>query len=280
MMEQAEHKHDLPSIQVFNYYEPEDPDGSGGRRVEFRLIYQGSLPSEKCEDKLVVGSGGYGRAKDKHRLRKHFHLQLRELWKEHPDLRAQAEQRFVVLTTPSNQVSDPGPNVQRILRATGPIEGAPNARSIDMIYPTSTAGAKTWLEHIADSHIRCNGNRFVPLISEAGGFTCDLKILFLRRDNPGGLINNLGDIDNRIKVLFDGLRMPVEVKELGGYAIDQDENPFFCLLENDRLITSVTVTTDRLVIPLKAEENISDVLLVIHVTMVTPSAVFGGDRPG
>ena len=119
---------------------------------------------------------------------------------------------------------------------------------------------------------------FVPLISKDGGFTGALDILFLRRDNPGDIVDNFGDIDNRIKVLFDALRMPVDVKELGGYTIDKDEDPFFCLLEDDRLITSLTVTTDRLIIPMKAEENISDVLLVIQVTMVNPSAVFAGGR--
>jgi hypothetical protein len=233
--------------------------------MEFRLIYQGPLPSEKCEDKFAVGAGGSARAPDKHRIRKVFHLQLRELWQQHPDLRAQAEQRFIVLRTPSNLVSDPGPGVQQIVKATA--RDAADAR------------AKTWLDHIADDHIRCNGDRFVPLISEAGGYTCALNILFLRRDNPGNLVQNLGDIDNRIKVLFDALRMPIDVKELGGYTIDKDtENPFFCLLEDDKLITSLTVTTDRLIIPMKAEENISDVVLVIHVTMVNPSAVFAGGR--
>jgi hypothetical protein len=250
----------VPRIDIFSFYEPEEFDSSGGEKMEFRLIYQGPLPSEKCEDRLVTGSGGYGRAKDKHRLRKHFHLQLRELWKQHPDLRAQSEQRYAVYTTASNQVSAPGPGVEQIEAV-----------------PSGHPNAKTWVEHIADNYLRCGG-RFIPLIRDAGGFTCDLNILFLRRDNPGNLINNLGDIDNRIKVLFDGLRMPRDVKELGGYAIDQDEDPFFCLLEDDKLITSVAVTTDRLIIPQRTDEDIADVLLVIHVTMVNPSAVFAGNR--
>jgi hypothetical protein len=229
--------------------------------MEFRLLYQGSLPSEKCEDKLVMGSGGYGRAKDKHRLRKHFHLQMRELWQQHPELRAQSKQTYVIGKTPPNQVSYPGPGSKVIFPVVG---GDPSG--------------KTWVDHIADSHVRCNGNRFVPLISKAGGFTCSLNILFLRRDDPGGLVESQGDIDNRIKVLFDGLRMPRDVKELGGYPIESDEDPFFCLLEDDSLITSLSVTTDRLVVPMKVEENISDVLLLIHVTMVNPSAVFAGGR--
>jgi len=236
---------DLPRTQHLNFYEP-DAEVS---RLEFRLTYQGPLRAEQ----RGIETGATGRATDKHRLRKHFHLQMRELWKQHPDLRNQSEQRYYKYTTAENLVSSPGPGVKCVSRA---LEG--------------DTTAKTWLEHIAEDHARCGGN-FVPLIRESGGFTCSLDILFLRRDNPGSLIANGGDIDNRIKVLFDGLRMPKTVAELGGLPIDPDENPFFCLLEDDQLITSITVTTDRLITPRGSEENINDVYLVIHVTVLNPS---------
>jgi hypothetical protein len=87
-----------------------------------------------------------------------------------------------------------------------------------------------------------------------------------------------GDIDNRIKVLFDGLRMPEHTPELGGVPLEVDENPFFCLLEDDSLITSVTVTTDRLLLEKNAEEKPNDVHLIIHVTVLNPSALFTGRR--
>jgi len=99
----------------------------------------------------------------------------------------------------------------------------------------------------------------------------------MRRDNPGHLISSGGDIDNRIKVLFDGLRMPHTVAELGALPIEKDEDPFFCLLEDDKLITRVAVTTDRLITPLKAPEKINDVCLIIHVTVVNPSSLFAGN---
>jgi hypothetical protein len=145
---------------------------------------------------------------------------------------------------------------------------------------SESPSAKTWLEHIADENQRCGG-RFVPLVRKAGGFTCSLDILFLRRDNPGGLIvkgADGGDIDNRIKVLFDGLRMPEHTPGLGGVPLEADENPFFCLLEDDSLITSVTVTTDRLLLEKNAEEKPNDVHLIIHVTVLNPSALFTGRR--
>jgi hypothetical protein len=184
---------------------------------------------------------------------------MRELWKQHPDLRQLTEDRFVVHTTPSNLVSAPGPGVRQIIPA-----------------PRDSA-AKTWLEHIAEDHQVCGG-QFVPLISKAGGFTCSLEILFLRRDNPGNLIASGGDIDNRMKVLLDGLRMPSTVAELGGLPIETDENPFFCLLEDDNLITRVSVTTDRLLTTQESGERLHDVVLVIHVVVVNPSAIFAGNR--
>jgi len=228
--------------------------------MEFRLIYEGPLPAEKCEE-----TGKRGRAREKQELRKHFHKQLRELWRQHPDLKRQAESDFVIITTPENMTSYPGPNYRMIYPAGLGMTAEQQSR------------AKTWVDHIADDHQRCGG-RFVPLISATGGFTCALDVLFLRRDNPGYLIEDGGDIDNRIKVLFDGLRMPKTVNELGGLPIEADEDPFYCLLEDDKLITSVSVTTDRLIVPKRAEENVNDVILVIHVTVMNPSAVFAGGR--
>lgn len=209
--------------------------------MEFRLIYQGRLPAE--------GRAG-GRAREKHVIRKHFHKQLRELWQQHPELRNQGAKRYLV------------------------IERGPLGR---IAIESDDPGAKTWIEHIADNHARCGG-RFVPLISEAGGFTCSLDILFLRRDNPGSIVRSGGDIDNRIKVLFDGLKRPEIMDDLGELPIEADENPFFCLLEDDKLITKVSVTTDRLLLPAAADENIHDVFLQIHVTVINPSAIFAGNR--
>jgi hypothetical protein len=211
--------------------------------MEFRLIYRGRLPAE--------GRAG-GRAREKHLIRKVFHKQLKELWKQDPALRQQAEQYFLV---------------QRIGQRK-------------MITPAGGGGGKTWLEHIADNHERL-GTRFVPLISEEGGFTCSLDILFLRRDNPGSLIigdQGGGDIDNRIKVLLDGLKIPKVKDDLGGLEIKPDENPFFCLLDDDKLITSLSLTTDRLLIPQEAGEGIHDVCLIVRVTVINPSAIFAGNR--
>jgi hypothetical protein len=59
-----------------------------------------------------------------------------------------------------------------------------------------------------------NGYNFVPLVTERLLLLCRLDVLFLRPDPPGSLIKS-GDIDNRLKTLFDALRMPENASELG-----------------------------------------------------------------
>lgn|SRR2546425_4871760 len=138
---------------------------------------------------------------------------------------------------------------------------------------------KPWVHFLAEEYTRC-GFRFVPLVRKDSAFSCSLDILFLRRDNPGNLVCSGGDIDNRIKVLFDALRIIDNRSELGtaNPIPAPGEDPFFCLLEDDNLITDVKITTDRLLVPVQSEENIHDVELVIHVKLTAPGALFHGDR--
>lgn len=134
-------------------------------------------------------------------------------------------------------------------------------------------------EGLFAEHERC-GYRFVPLIG--GRFkdiACRLDVLFLRRGAPGGLITKGkggGDIDNRIKVLFDALRMPQECSELKNMPPQAGEDPFFCLMKDDDLVTEMHVTTDELLTPTGKDEHANDVHLVIHVrTLVTGAQGLG-----
>jgi hypothetical protein len=66
-------------------------------------------------------------------------------------------------------------------------------------------------------------------------------------------------------LLFDALRIPADCSELGGATKEEDEDPyFFCLLEDDALITEVAVTTDALLAPYSVGTE-NDVQLVIKV---------------
>jgi hypothetical protein len=112
------------------------------------------------------------------------------------------------------------------------------------------------------------GFNFVPLVTEELGIACSLDILFLRRDAPGKIVGGGGDLDNRIKVLFDALRMPRYANEVEAFSPDADEDPFFVLLEDDTLINEVRINTDRLLTPIESGEGENDVVLIIHVKTI------------
>jgi hypothetical protein len=178
------------------------------------------------------GKGG-SRVKEKHAIRRQFHPQLRELWSKQQLLRGYTQETDLTKRVYIDQ------NAGADEKATG----------LDFI-------AKTFTKF---------GYRFVPLIGSFFGIACSLDILFLRRDGPGNLIVSGGDIDNRIKVLFDGLKIPGSDAEVANDPPQSGEDPFFCLLEDDALITDVKITTDRLLTPQESEEHIHDVHLVLHI---------------
>ena len=104
-------------------------------------------------------------------------------------------------------------------------------------------------EVLAESY-QMFGYHFVPLVRKEIGVLCSLDFLFLRRDIPGSAIQ-AGDIDNRIKTLIDTLRMPRSPNEMLGSETPLDgEDPFFCLLEDDNLVSRFAVETDTLLDPL------------------------------
>ena len=94
---------------------------------------------------------------------------------------------------------------------------------IQELFPGTGHKSKTNL--LAD-HYAIPPFRFVPIITRDTGLVCALDILFLRRDNlgilrrdnPGNLVMNNGDIDKRIKVLSDALRRPTSAGEIEGFS--------------------------------------------------------------
>jgi hypothetical protein len=92
------------------------------------------------------------------------------------------------------------------------------------------------------------GKRFLPLVCKELNLLCKLEMLMLRKDKPGGIWQSR-DIDNRLKVVFDALRAPKDLGELGTRGRECPENIIYTLLEDDSLITHVGVETDELLGP-------------------------------
>jgi hypothetical protein len=73
-------------------------------------------------------------------------------------------------------------------------------------------------------------------------------------------------LDNRLKVLFDALRVPQDDNEVRGFSLTHDAPVLlFCLTEDDKLITGFRCTTDRLLEPANSEAEQNNVRLVINV---------------
>ena len=177
------------------------------------------------------------RASHKHDIRKAFHHQLKRLWDVTPFL------------------EESGPRIR--------ISPEKHAESHD-------------INTLSNKH-QLLGFQFVPLITRDIQLLCGLDVLFLRPDTPGKLW--AGDIDNRIKTLIDALRIP-KLNELNSdpnniISPGSDEMPFFCLLEEDQLITKLSVETDQL-LEFVTPGNLSDVRLVITVR-VRPYAMHPGN---
>lgn len=199
--------------------------------MEFRLTYDGPL---RATQKDPVNGQVDARAAHKQDIRRRFHVQLKRLWQVNPYL-----QHGYPVTFDWQSSSNPKSGTS---------------------YHTSIA------EWVAEMH-KSRGYRFVPLVRSDLGLICRLEILFLRPEAPGSVLSS-GDIDNRLKTLFDALRMPKGAQELTAYDQPADgEDPFFCLLEDDGLITHVSVETDVLLEPVAQRFDPSDARLVINVRL-------------
>jgi hypothetical protein len=113
---------------------------------------------------------------------------------------------------------------------------------------------------------RSNGILFSPLITQNNNLACELAITLLRQQRPGQLLGEGGDMDNRLKTLFDALRKPSsqEAQQANITALQNGE-PIHCLLQDDSLVTKVSVETDRL---LRPAANTHDLVAIIQVTVV------------
>lgn len=121
--------------------------------------------------------------------------------------------------------------------------------------------AKVWEN--AAAHYQLNGVGYVPLSFDGLGVACKLDILMLRPEAPGQTLIKGGDVDNRLKTLFDALRIPKAGERMESPDDEGARSPFFCLLEDDSLINHLSVTTDLLL----GDVHPNEVRLVIAVNL-------------
>jgi hypothetical protein len=98
--------------------------------------------------------------------------------------------------------------------------------------------------YIAWSHHLVGRFDFIPLVAvgEYLKLICKLHVQIEWKDEPGSILSShSGDIDNRIKPLFDALSLPQKEQLPDNSTPHPDQIPFLCLLEDDKLISELTV---------------------------------------
>lgn len=228
--------------------------------MRFRLTYTG--PLKPTQDRQVPADPNKTahRSEHKHDIRHAFHLQLKQLWENTKYLREHTVDPAAI-----------GPHAYpSSIAVSGVFTGQLSIRAPGSQVPLNEYLASEYAEY---------GYNFVPLVRESEHLSCALRILFLRRDPPGG-IYNLGDIDNRIKTVLDALRRPRNPNEVPRRPLP-DEEPMYVLLEDDRLVTHLEVETDTLHLPptVKADDaSLAQLIISVdvrphHVTMQNLSYV-------
>jgi hypothetical protein len=131
-------------------------------------------------------------------------------------------------------------------------------------------GLKEGFEDLESKIIKEIGKfKFMPLVCDHLKLIAQVNILLLKHEEPGRIVTQGGDIDNRLKTLLDALRIPKNTNEIPEDDTPKDDElPFYCLLEDDALVTSLSVISDRLLL----QENYSshnernnEVILVLHI---------------
>jgi hypothetical protein len=202
--------------------------------MKFRLTYEGELFATQGD---AHGAQRVPKAAQKHAIRRNFHRQLKHYW----------ETDIVLKNATSSPGTEVDPEIAPFVIDGGGVISQPLS------------------EVIASQHDMF-GYRWVPLVRDGSRLNCFINVLMMRRDG-GASVFTAGDIDNRIKTLLDCLRVPVSSAELVGNEQPQDgENPFFCLLRDDKLITGFSVETDQLYdYPDDAQETFVKLVISVEI---------------
>jgi hypothetical protein len=199
--------------------------------LRFHLVYSGPLSASGNKSKLEEAS----------QIRAALSPQIKHLWDTHHSLQ--------VLKM---EGARPPQNVGMTV-AMGPGGRASPRQMLNMGYVDLIPA------------LLINDKPFVPLVRRSLDLNCEIDILFLRQQDPGELISQGGDIDNRIKTLLDALRLPDKDEDARAPTPVSKEGCIFTLMESDTLVSRLNIDTDRLLFPQTEKPN--EVHLVIEITL-------------
>lgn len=86
-----------------------------------------------------------------------------------------------------------------------------------------------------------DGCHFVSPAHHAYGTAVELDVLLLVPPSQA----RVGDVDNRLKTLIDGLTCPANSEQMQGFHEPPDGGPTYCLMSDDNLVQQITVDSRR-----------------------------------
>ena len=199
--------------------------------MKFTLIYDDDLPASANSSKKQPTVAA---------IRNRFHDQIADLWDRHIILRELVRTaRYPKLITHQEEAikRDEASELDFTKaewarwNTPDPLEPIPPLQpfQIDLCAPIKSGTAVAYR----------------PIIRKSLGLACALDITFLRQEDPGSLVLQGGDIDGRMKTLFDALRMPSPQEEEAA-GITPTNDPLDVLMESDTLISDLAIKTGRL----------------------------------
>ena len=195
--------------------------------MKFTLTYDGELKANS--------------PKQKWEIRKAFAPQLEELRRINPGLSMLAQPRHVPIT--------PGIPVWEVHHSA-------DARVAEILDNYSSLPSD-WIDVCRPVVVK--DRQFLPIVRNSLALKCGLKIIFLRKEESGRVYQG-GDMDNRLKTLFDARSVPNKDQLVDDPSVS---DPIHCLLEDDALISGIYIETQRLLG--KTDGSKHEVRLIIEV---------------
>jgi hypothetical protein len=188
-----------------------------------------------------------GSPADKHKIRRQLHDQLSVYWSQ--DIRLQEMNNDLKSLQIATRESD------------------------RFVVPRPIVGMKNFFWRYP-----LNGLDFIPLASDTQEIHCYLNMRIYRPSKKGSILFRGGDIDNQLKTFFDALRVPHNTNELPA-SVPRDPDPnlwphMFCLLDDDRAITRLSIHSLRLLTPvpsgLSHPDNYVEIDFDVTIMPITP----------
>lgn len=115
-----------------------------------------------------------------------------------------------------------------------------------------------------------SGTWFAPLVTSRLNLYAEVSVLLFRHQPRGAVLSEGGDVDNRLKTLIDGLRLPHARQEIRDESTGGPlPSPFYCLLEDDSLVTKASLESEQMLRPGKPDEVLAILTVVVRKFQVT-----------